>query len=400
MGFSEQPVTAIPTQPGLELPGGGGDAPNPAPSAKARRGSRVRVGDLLLAMLARGSGLSIILMLVALVGLLFIAALPSIRHFGWGFLVSSEWQVNERVEPVRSAAGEILTDAAGEAVMQVMPQSFGALPFIYGTFVTSVIALVVAVPLSLGCAIFIVRIAPRYRLAAPISFLVEFLAAIPSIAYGMWGLFVLCPFMAQRVYPWLVPALRDGVAPVVSKLTGGAVTLDWLFGQKLNINGVIINRAYSLNGYDILSGGLVLGIMILPIITAVSRDVLKSVPRQQIEGTLALGATWWQSCRGMLRYARAGLFGAIMLGLARAAGETMAVTMVIGNQIQISPSPFAAASSMASLLANQFSEAESGSMHYAALMHVALVLLVMSLMFNVVARWLVVGGGGRSSAAH
>ena len=377
----------------------GSGGPTPAASTAKRR-VRGRLADLALGLVARGSGLTIVFMLAALVGLLFVAALPSIKQFGWGFLWSTEWQVVEREEPLRNALGEIQLDAAGEQIMRTVPPSFGALPFIYGTFVTSVIALAVAVPLSLGCAIFIVRIAPKYRLVAPISFLVEFLAAIPSIAYGMWGLFVLCPFMAQKVYPWLVPALRDGVAPVVAKLTGGAVTLDWLFGQKININGTIITRPYSLNGYDVLSGGLVLAIMIVPIITAVSRDVLKSVPRQQIEGTLALGATWWQSCRGMLRYARAGLFGAIMLGLARAAGETMAVTMVIGNKIEISPSPFAAASSMSSLLANQFSEADSGSLHYAALMHVALVLLVMSLAFNVVARWLVVGGGSRSAAAH
>jgi len=143
---------------------------------------------------------------------------------------------------------------------------------------------------------------------------------------------------------------------------------------------------------------LILGIMILPIITAISRDVLRAVPRAQIEGTVALGATWWQSSREMIRYSRSGLFGAIMLGLGRAAGETMAVAMVIGNNNQIAPSVFAPAQTMSSLLANEFAEA-SGALHRAALFEVALVLLVMSLVFNVVARWLVVGKGGRSARA-
>jgi phosphate transport system permease protein len=139
--------------------------------------------------------------------------------------------------------------------------------------------------------------------------------------------------------------------------------------------------------------------MIVPIVTAVSRDVLRAVPRAQIEGSLALGATWWRSCRDMLHYGRSGLFGAVMLGFARAAGETMAVTMVIGNNNQISPSPFAPAQTMSSLLANEFSEA-STDMHRAALLEVALVLLAMSLVFNVAARRLIVGGSSRTSAGH
>jgi phosphate transport system permease protein len=139
--------------------------------------------------------------------------------------------------------------------------------------------------------------------------------------------------------------------------------------------------------------------MILPIITAISRDVLHTVPRSQIEGTLALGATWWQSSKEMLRYSRAGLFGAVMLGLGRAAGETMAVTMVIGNQTEIHASPFKPAQTMSSLLATQFAEAPAGSMQLAALTEVALILLVMSLAFNIVARWIVVGKDSRSAAA-
>ena len=148
-----------------------------------------------------------------------------------------------------------------------------------------------------------------------------------------------------------------------------------------------------------LCGGLMLAIMILPIITAISRDVLRAVPRAQVEGTAALGATWWQSSKEMLKYSRSGLFGAVMLGLARAAGETMAVTMVIGNNPQIKPSPFMPAQTMSSLLATQFAEADSAE-HRSALFEVALILLVMSLAFNIVARYLVVGKGARTSAAH
>ena len=149
-----------------------------------------------------------------------------------------------------------------------------------------------------------------------------------------------------------------------------------------------------------LCGGLILAIMILPIITAVSRDVLKGVPRTQVEGTLALGATWWQSCTAMLSYSKSGLFGAVMLGLARAAGETMAVTMVIGNNMQVRPSIFSPAQTMSSLLANEFPEATQGTSHMSALLQVALILLIMSLIFNLVARKLVVGKSSRSSAAH
>ena len=152
-------------------------------------------------------------------------------------------------------------------------------------------------------------------------------------------------------------------------------------------------------GRDMFCGGLILAIMIVPIITAVARDVLQGVPRAQVEGSIALGATWWQSAKEMLKYSRSGLFGAVMLGLARAAGETMAVTMVIGNITQIRVSPFAPAQTMASLLANEFAEASS-AIHRAALAEVALILLAMSLIFNVVARYLVVGKGARTAAAH
>jgi phosphate transport system permease protein len=223
--------------------------------------------------------------------------------------------------------------------------------------------------------VFLVRIAANW-LVSPVSFLIEFLAAIPSIAYGIWGLFVMTPFLQQRIEPRLNAGLMS--IPGLSWLAvpPGATT-----------------------GRDMLAGGLILGIMIIPIITAISRDVLRNVPRAQIEGTVALGATWWQSSKEMLKYSRSGLFGAIMLGLARAAGETMAITMVIGNNNQIKFSLFAPAQTMSSLLANEFAEASS-DLHRGALTQVALILLVMSLLFNVVARYLVVGKGSRTAAAH
>jgi phosphate transport system permease protein len=323
-------------------------------------------------------------MLVVLVGVLVVNAVPSVRQFGPGFLVSSEWRANELDRPVRDAAGKLVYED-GEVKTETVPPAFGALPVIYGTAMTSLIALLFAVPLSIGAALFIVRVAPGLRIAGPVSFLVEFLASIPSIAYGIWGLFVLAPFLRDHVEPGLVRAI------------GAVPGLGWLVSERIVSGTEVVYKPMSVTGRDLLCGGLILGIMILPIITAVSRDVLRTVPRGQIEGTVALGATWWQSCVGMLKYSRAGLFGAVMLGLARAAGETMAVAMVIGNNNQIVASPFAPAQTMSSLLANEFAEAGAG-LHSSALLQVALILLVMSLVFNVVARWLVVGKGGRTAA--
>lgn len=366
------PQAAIHAQP---------DAPPRAP--RARRWIK---GDWVLAALTRSSAVCIVLMLGALVTVLAISAAPSFRQFGAGFITTSQWRPNELERPKRGPDGKVVIED-GEVVTETIPPSFGALPVIYGTFVSSALALTFAVPLSIGAALFIVRVAPKLRLAGTVSFLVEFLAAIPSIAYGIWGLFVLAPFLQARVEPGLKTVLGD------------VPGLRWVFYETVQIGGETIERPLSLTGRDMLCGSLVLGIMVLPIITAVARDVLRAVPRAQIEGTLALGATWWQSCMGMLRYSRSGLFGAVMLGLARAAGETMAVTMVIGNNNQIVPSPFAPSQTMSSLLANEFAEAGPG-LHQAALLEVALILLVMSLAFNVVARWLVVGGSSRSSAAH
>ena len=335
--------------------------------------------DMLTALTARMAGATILVLLVVLVVMLVWAAWPSIREFGVGFVTQTEWRPNALEVPIRDAEGRLVYDASGEQVYETQEPVFGALPVIYGTIVSSLIALVIAVPLSFGTALFLVRSCPK-RLSVPVSFMVEFLAAIPSIAYGMWGLFVLAPFLQNHVEPGIRTAI--GWIPGVEQ---------WLFVRD--------GRDIPLTGRDMFCGGLVLAIMILPIITAVSRDVLKTVPRAQIEGTLALGATWWQSSREMLRYSRSALFGAVMLGLGRAAGETMAVTMVIGNARKINPSLFAPAQTMSSLLANEFAEASS-SLHRAALTEVALILLLMSLLFSLLARWLVVGGQSRTAAAH
>jgi phosphate transport system permease protein len=356
-------------------------------------------GDLILSNLARGSALLVMLMLAALVAVLVHASLPSMRTFGAAFLVSSDWRPNPLDVPKHDKAGNVVIDEDGNTVTETIPPAFGALPVIFGTAISSVLALLFAVPLSFGAALFLVRIAPRLKVpigtrrvhfAEPISFLVEFLAAIPSIAYGMWGLFILAPFLQDHIERWL------GSAYVAM---GKPTALHWLFQDKTVLtNGTVLARDIALTGRDMFCGGLVLAIMIVPIVTAIARDVLKSVPRSQIEGTTALGATWWQSSREMLRYSRAGLFGAVMLGLARAAGETMAVTMVIGNNNQIRASLFAPAQTMSSLLANEFAEA-STDLHRAALSEVALILLAMSLAFNIVARHLVVGKSSRSAAA-
>ena len=333
--------------------------------------------DAWLSILVHGAAALLLVMLASLVIVLLPAAQPSFKEFGWSFLVKSDWRPNEIERPKRGADGKVLIED-GQVAMETLPPQFGALPVIYGTAASSVLALVFAVPVSLGSALFLVRIAPRIGLAGPISFLIEFLAAIPSIAYGIWGLFVLAPF------------LQNVIEPGAQHTLGHVPGLSWLFNETARIGSTVVTRSMPLSGRDLLCGGLVLAIMILPIITAVARDVLRAVPREQIEGTLALGATWWQSCKEMLRYGRAGLFGAIMLGLARAAGETMAVAMVIGNNNRISPSPFSPAQTMSSLLANEFAEA-NGDLHRGALVEVALILLVMSLTFNVVARYLVVG---------
>jgi phosphate transport system permease protein len=277
------------------------------------------------------------LALVAIVGLIFFELVSksnlSLNKFGFRFLVRSIW------DPVA--------------------EDFGGLPFIYGTLVSSLVALVIAVPLSLGTALFLTEICPR-PLRPILSLLVELLAAIPSVIYGVWGLFVLSPFL--RVY----------VQPFLAKYLG------W--------TGLFTGPKY---GFGMLAAGVILAIMILPIISSISREVIMAVPRQQREAALALGATKWEMLRiAVLRNARAGIMGAIILGLGRAFGETMAVTMVIGNRPEIAKSLFAPGYTLASVVANEFSEA-FGAMHLSALMEAALILFAITLIVNALAGLLV-----------
>ena len=341
--------------------------------------SRGISGDRIFHALVYVCAAVVILMIAGLLFVLTSASMESFKAFGWKFLVTTERNLEGQKHFQKDANGKIVRDDDDQPiVLKVDKPTFGALPVIYGTAVSSAMALLFAVPFSLGAALFLIRIAPTLRPQLPngkklpidlwISFVIEFLAAIPSIAYGLWGVLILVPFMSKHVDPNL------------NSFFG------WMPGlQFLHTNG-------NSGGRDMLTGSLVLAIMIIPIITAVSRDVLRAVPNTLVEGSLALGATWWQSCREMLRYARSGLFGAIMLGLARASGETMAVTMVIGNSLEIHSSPLLGAQTMSGLLANEFGNASG--LHRAALLEVALILLVMSLVFNVIARSLIVGNKG------
>jgi phosphate transport system permease protein len=257
----------------------------------------------------------------------------SIGKFGFSFLTKSIW------DPVE--------------------ENFGALPFIYGTIVSSLLALVIAVPLSLGTALFLTELCPR-RLRPILSTLVELLAAIPSVIYGLWGIFVLAPFLRAYVEPFL--------------------------GRYLGWTGLFTGPKY---GFGMLAAGIILAIMILPIISSITREVITAVPRQQREAALALGATKWEMLRmAVLRNARAGIVGATILGLGRAFGETMAVTMVIGNRPEIAKSLFAPGYSLASVIANEFTEAV-GNVYLSALMESALVLFAITLIVNALAGLLV-----------
>src|SRR5271157_5369169 len=237
--------------------------------------------------------------------------------------------------------------------------SYGALPFIYGTIVSSLLSLVIAVPLSLGVAVFITEMCP-ISLRGILSFTTELLAAIPSVVYGLWAIFV------------LVPILREYVQPFLGK------TLGW--------TGLFNGPPY---GIGMLAAGVILAIMIIPIISSITREVLTVVPQHQREAALALGATRWEMIRmGVLRNARAGIMGAIILGLGRALGETMAVTMVIGNRPEIAKSLFAPGYTMASVLANEFTEA-TGDLYLSALIEIGLALFFVTIVVNALARLMV-----------
>lgn len=276
---------------------------------------------------------ALVLLLIALMAYeMYASSSLSIEKFGWSFLTSSEW------DPVM--------------------EQYGALPFIYGTLVSSLLALILALPVGIGIAVFLTELAPPW-LERPFSFVVELLAGIPSIVYGLWGFFVMVPWIRTVVEPFLSEHL--GFIPLFE------------------------GAPY---GVGMLAAGVILSIMILPIIASISRDVLKAVPQSQKEAALALGSTRWEATRIALSYSRSGIVGATILGLGRALGETMAVTMVIGNRPEIKLSLFEPGYTMASVLANEFTEATSET-YISALIEIALVLFVVAILVNAIARMLV-----------
>ena len=309
--------------------------PSPAPRRLARRRQGVlpagdRLFDLIILLIA-----SCILVITALAAYeLFSGGELALRRYGLGFLTGTTW------DPVH--------------------ERYGALPFIVGTLVTSFGALLLAVPLAVGSALFVSEYAPRW-LAEPVSYLVELLAAIPSVVYGFWGIFVLAPVIRSiQIDIFRSPVLRD-VAFLRSTPTG----------------------------LGLFTAILILAVMIIPFTASVSRDVLRLVPQDQREGAYALGATRWEVMRhAVLPYARAGILGGVLLSLGRALGETMAVTMVIGNRTAIVHSLFGQTATMASVIANEFTEANTAA-HLSSLILVGLILFLITILVNLGARVLI-----------
>jgi phosphate transport system permease protein len=307
-------------------------APAGARKASHEAHSGSRMADRAFRWLCLAGALAVGLLLVLVLWQLIKGSHLSIAKFGWKFFFNKTWDPN--------------TD------------QYGALPYIYGTIVSSMIALLVAVPLSIGTAIYLTDLAPVW-LRQPLTSIIEMLAAVPSVIWGLWGIFV------------LVPLLRVAVYPLLQK---------W-FGFLPLFQGPIL-------GVGLLTSGIIVAIMILPIVTSVSREVLRSVPNLQREAAYALGATRWEVTRiAVLSYARRGLLGAAVLGLGRALGETMAVTMVIGNQPNVSASLFAPADTLASVIANQFPEAAGLSL--SALFELGLVLLGVTILINIFAQLMI-----------
>ncbi len=293
------------------------------------------LGDVLFERLTLFFAVLVFLLVVLMVWEMYTNSLISIKKIGWHFIVGQTWD-------------------------PVLRQIFGALPAIYGTLFSSFLALLIAVPLGISVAVFLSELSPDW-LEKPLSFLTELLAGIPSVIYGLWGIFVLVPWLQNSFEPFLQNEFPN------SPLFQGAPY-----------------------GYGMLAAALILSIMVLPIIASISRDILRSVPSSQREAAYALGATRWEVTKIVLGNAKTGLLGAIMLGLGRAIGETMAVTMVIGNRPEISASLLSPAYTMASVLANEFTEATS-NLYLGALIELGLVLFIITIIINIMARLLVWG---------
>ena len=302
-------------------------------TAPLMQGRISEIPDAIFGWAMRLCGLAVVALLGLIVYELVRGSQLSWHAFGWKFFGQSDWN------PVED--------------------QFGALPFIYGTLVSSLLSLVIAVPLAVGVAVFTTEMCPAW-LRGALSFTTELLAAIPSVIYGLWAIFILVPLIRNYAEPFL------------------ARTLGW--------TGLFTGPPY---GIGMLAAGVILAIMIIPIISSITREVLTVVPQHQREAVLALGATRWEMIRwGVLRNARAGIVGAIILGLGRALGETMAVTMVIGNRPEIAKSLFAPGYTMASVLANEFSEA-TGDLYLSALIEIGLALFLVTIVVNGLARVMV-----------
>ncbi len=312
------------------------------PPARARRFARGALADRLFKGLAWLMAVSVFVLILLIGYELAHGSNLALRKFGWHFLISSDW------DPVN--------------------EQFGALPFIFGTLVSSLIALLIAVPLSIATAVFLTEIAPNWVRQILTTF-IELLAAVPSVILGLWGIFVMVPWLRENLFPWL---------------------RQWL--------GFLPLFRGPIYGVSLLAGGIIIAVMILPIITSVSREILRSVPGLQREAAYALGATRWEVTRiAVLSYAKKGLFGAMILGLGRALGETMAVLMVIGNRPQIVASLFAPGATLATAVANEFTEATT-DIYLNALFEIGLVLLGVTVLVNGLAQLLLKAVAGPANA--
>jgi len=304
-------------------------------SSAGRR--RVGIGDPIFAGLAFAAGFFVLLLLGSIILSLFFGGMPAFRAFGFGFLTSAEW------DPVH--------------------QMFGAAVSVYGTLLTSVLALIFAVPLAFGIAFFLTELAPSW-MRRPVGTAVELLAAVPSIIYGRWGFFIIVPIMSQYVEPTLIDTF-DGI-PVLQDLFAGPP-----FGTGL------------------FTAALILAVMIIPFISATMRDVFDTVPAVFKESAYGVGCTTWEVMRSIvLPYTRVSVVGGIMLGLGRALGETMAVTFVIGNADRISSSLFGSGNTIASIVALEFPESPAGSLKLASLLALGFILFVISFIVLAISRYL------------
>ena len=305
-------------------------------AARRAKLNKLRIGDKSFRLLTLAAAVFVLVVLLAIIGSLFIGSLPSIAAFGLNFLTNSAWNPPK--------------------------EDFGALPAIYGTLVTSVIAMVIAVPVGLMIAMFLTELCPL-QLRRPIGTAIELLAGVPSIIYGLWGLFVFAPFLQRTLQPFLIDTL--GAVPGLGVLFAGPPY-----------------------GIGILTAGLILAIMVLPFITAISRDVFTAVPPVLKEAGYGIGCTTWEVFRKIvLPYARVGVVGGVMLGLGRALGETMAVTFVIGNAHKISGSIMAPGTTISATIANEYTEAD-GDLYNPSLVELGLILFFITFVVLAIARYM------------